>query len=162
MASPETDSHLILNMNVKPVYKLSLLLPIIVPVLFAPTLLFFKSLSESTATVLMIIITSLVYGGVPYLILVGLLLRWMRDKNEAQIRRALILSPLFMIVIFQLVAGVYIALFSEARPRINQFIGSLIILTPFILLFGYAYVGIAFGLIRVWKKRRLCYNHRAI
>ena len=140
-------------MNVTRAYKLSLLLPIIVPALFAPALFFIRSLTEGAATVLMVIMTSVIYGGIPYLILVGLLLRWMRGRNEAQIRRALILSPLLMLVIFQVVAGVWVAFFSEARPRINQFMGSLIVLTPFVLLFGYAYVGVAFGLIGVWKRR---------
>ena len=140
-------------MNVTRAYKLSLLLPILVPALCAPALFFIRSLTEGAATVLMVIVTSMLYGCIPYLILAGLLLRWMRDKDEAQIRRALKLSPLFMLVIFQLFAGVWISLFSEARPRINQFIGSLIVLTPFVLLFGYAYVGVAFGLIRVWKRR---------
>ena len=140
-------------MNVTRAYKLSLLLPILVPALFAPALLFIRSLTEGAATVLMVIITSVVYGGVPYLILVVLLLRWMRGKSEAQIRRALMLSPLLMLIIFQAVAGVWVACFSEARPRINQFMGSLLVLTPFVLLFGYAYVGAAFGLIRVLKRR---------
>jgi hypothetical protein len=145
-------------MSVIRAYKLSLLLPIIVPILLAPALFFIRSLGESGATVLMTILFSLVYGGIPYLILVGILLFWMRGKDEKQIRRALLLSPLLMLVIFQVYAGLWIAFLSEATPKINQFMGSLIILSPFVLLFGYIYVGIAFGIIELWKKRKRVYS----
>lgn len=145
-------------MNIIRAYKLSLLLPIIVPILFAPALFFIRSLGESGATVLMTIIFSLVYGGIPYLILVGILLFWMRGKDETQIRRALLLSPLLMLVIFQVFAGLWIAFFSEGTGKINQFVGSLVLLSPFVLLFGYIYVGIAFGVIELWKKRKRVYS----
>ncbi len=141
-------------MDVTRAYKLSLLLPIIVPILFAPALFFISFLTEGLAVVLMAIVYSIVYGGIPYLILVGLLLWWMRGKNEPQIKQALLLSPLFMLIVFQAFAGVWIALFSEAKPKIGQFAGSLVLLSPFVLIFGYAYVGIAFGMIEVWKKRK--------
>ncbi len=106
----------------------------------------------------MTIIFSLVYGGIPYLILVGILLFWMRGKDETQIRRALLLSPLLMLVIFQVFAGLWIAFFSEGTGKINQFVGSLVLLSPFVLLFGYIYVGIAFGVIELWKKRKRVYS----
>jgi len=144
-------------MNIIRAYKLSLLLPIIVPILFVPTLLFIRSLGESGAIVLMTILTSLIYGGIPYLILAGILLFWMHGKDETQIRRILLLSPLLMLVIFQVFAGLWIAFFSEATPKINQFIGSLVLLSPFVLLFGYIYVGIVFGIIELWKKRKRVY-----
>ena len=92
-------------MNIIRAYKLSLLLPIIVPILFAPALFFIRSIGESGATVLMTILYSLVYGGIPYLILVGILLFWMRGKDETQIRRALLLSPLLMLVILRVATG---------------------------------------------------------
>ena len=145
-------------MNIIRAYKLSLLLPIIVPMLFAPAFFFIRSLGESGAMALMTILFSMVYGGIPYLILVGILLFWMRGKNEKQIRRALLSSPLLMLVILQVCAGLWIAFVSEATPKINQFVGLLIVLSPFVLLFGYIYVGIAFGIIELLKKRKRVYS----
>lgn len=141
-------------MNVIRAYKLSLLLPIIVPVLFAPLLFFIRSIGERGATALMIIVYSMVYGGIPYLILVGILLFRMRGKDEPEIRQSLLSSPLLMLVVFQICAGLWIAFFSEAKPKIGQFMSSLIIMSPFILLFGYVYVGLAFGIIALWTKKK--------
>lgn len=135
------------------IYKYSLFLPIIVPLLFAPVLYFgLQSLGERLGLVVIIIVYSGIIGGIPYFLLGVLMAIWMRGKSEVQIRNALLLSPLIMAgltAIFLLVLRFVPSDNLEVLHSLGGFFGILGVLALFIAIFGYAYVGIAFGLVRV-------------
>jgi hypothetical protein len=60
------------------------------------------------AMVLGTLMMSLVYGGVPYLLLTAGLLWWSRDKSAAEFRRVAYWSPLFLVPIFTICLVVYL------------------------------------------------------
>ncbi len=84
------------------------------------------------------------------MILAATLLLWMRDKDLAAIKRALLLSPLLMLPIFAVCLGMYIVLF-ERHPSLNEYVVGLCLYGAFVLIFGYFYVGLAFGLEKLYR-----------
>ncbi len=141
-------------MNEKKVYKYSLVLPIVVPaicLLITPHNL--DTLYGPIATVLMAFIFSGLIGGIPYSILAMGLLMWMRDKELLQIRKALLLSPLFLIPIIVLFVLIYVAVGNESAPDPLVYVYYTLIFGGYVLAFGYFYVAIAFGLARLLRKR---------
>jgi hypothetical protein len=134
------------------VYKYALFLPILVPILVAPILYFgLQSLGEKLGLIVIIIFYSGVIGGIPYLIIGVALAVWMRGKSEDQIRRALLFSPPMMIGVTSIL---YTLLWlipgnSNGLNSLGSFLWPLVILSLFIGLFGYAYVGISFGIARI-------------
>ena len=130
------------------IYKYSLFLPILVPLLFAPLLYFgLQSLGEKLGLIVIIIFYSGIIGGIPYFFLGVALAIWMREKSEAQIRKALLLSPLFMVGLTAILYLAYWLTPAGDRSILGLF-GTLAVLALFVFLFGYAYVGIAFGIAR--------------
>src|SRR3990172_4606796 len=81
-------------------YRLFLVLPLAVPVLIAPLLVLDFQLPEWLGWVVLVTVYSGIIGGLPYLVLVGLLFWWGRRKSDTQFRRALIFSPIFMLAVF--------------------------------------------------------------
>jgi hypothetical protein len=133
-------------MDVIRVYKFSLLLPLIVPLIIG--FVFFPLLTIALYTT--------VIGGVPYILLATLLLWLMRGKSEEQIRQILIWSPVLMLLLFDglvLFAGVFI--FPKNRISINlaEFALTLFFLSTFILFVGYGYVLAVFGYVRLLKRQ---------
>ncbi len=145
-------------MNPIKLYKWSLTLPLVVPILFAPTLLLLRNTTETIAIVVLSIVYSGIVGGIPYLILAIVLFRWMKEKNELQIRKKLLQSPLLML-------GVFIACFTlihlfffilsmgrEINEQITQFTVGLIFCSALILIFGYFYIFLTFGIVHIFRK----------
>ena len=139
-------------------YKFFLFLPLAVPAIAAPLLWIESQLPQWLAWLAVYTFFSGVIGGIPYIVLVGLLLWWARGKSETQFSRALLLLPFLMLPVFAafLVLGSLIELWlrgsASALPPSDllfMFLG----LAPFILGFGYCYVlfvfGMAFGLRRL-------------
>lgn len=140
------------------IYKYSLFLPLIVPMLFSPALLFLRSMTESQGLILLTIVYSGLVGGIPYLILIAIVFRWMRGKNEQQIRETLKLSPPFMIGIFvvgfALLNLVNLAFNKEPMKEVfTQFVVGTVFSSICILIFGYTYVLLVFGLVRLLRKQ---------
>jgi hypothetical protein len=140
-------------------YRLSLALPLAVPLLIAPLGFLHARLPLWLVWVLVYTEFSGVIGGVPYLILIVGILYWSRRKSDAQFKRALALSPILMLPL----AGVMVALAlsgeawfkpENALPlsdTILMFLG----LVPFILGFGYVYVLLVFSSASILKRRGL-------
>lgn len=142
-------------MNERRLYKYSLVLPILLPaicLLITPHNL--DTLYGPLATVLMAFIFSGLIGGIPYVILAIALLVWMRDQDLQQIRRALLLSPLFLIPIVVFAGLIYLAVVGNvSAPDPLVYVYSILVFGGYILAFGYFYVLIAFGLARLVRKR---------
>ncbi len=138
-------------------YRFSLLLPLAVPALIAPLLFVSFQLPEWMVWVALYTTFSGLIGGVPYLVLVGLLFWWARGKSDNQFRRALMLLPIFMLPVFAVLLG--FALLAEAwlRPEnalaLSDALVMLLGLVPFILGFGYFYVLLVFWTARVLRRR---------
>jgi hypothetical protein len=131
---------------------LSLLLPLVVSGILVP--LFYVDLRVSEWLRMAIYTTAFsgLVGGIPYLVLVALLLLWGRGKTEKQFRRALTLSPILMVPIFLLFIVIF-ALIADRQSLGWQTIDGLFFSVPWIVGFGYAYV--VLGLTGVFILRRL-------
>jgi hypothetical protein len=139
-------------MNVVRAYKLSLALPLVVPALLAPLSLVDNQLPKWLRMMLGFTVYSGLIGGLPYLVVIALLLFWARGKGEAQIRRGLVLSPLLMLPVC-LVFIVVIGLVRSGRDlTASEFYDAVALFAPFILGFGYTYVVLVLGV--VWLLRR--------
>jgi hypothetical protein len=143
-------------MSVIRAYKLSLLLPLIVPALLAPVLPILSGLGipfpEWLAGAVYFTVYSGIIGGIPYLVLVALLLLWARGKSEAQFRRGLVLSPLLMLPIVCVLIETVSLLRFGLDSTLSELGEVIVFYTPFVLGFGYAYVCIV--LSSVWALRR--------
>jgi hypothetical protein len=147
-------------------YRLSLILPLAVPLLVAPLLLLGDRLPPWLSWVALYITFSGVIGGLPYLVLVGALLFWARRKTDTQFKRALALSPILMLPVFA--AMLALAWSGEAwlRPenalpwadRVIGFLG----LAPFVLGFGYFYVALVFSTAFMLQRRGVLVPSHAI
>jgi hypothetical protein len=147
-------------------YRLSLALPLAVPLLFAPLGFWSGRLPTWLVVVAVYTMFSGIIGGVPYLILIGLVLWWARGKTDAQFKRALALLPILMLLIVALIIA--LALSSEAwlqpgnalplSDAILMFLG----LVPFVLGFGYFYVGLVFYGASILKRRGMLVPSNAI
>jgi len=86
-------------MNSIKAYKLSLILPLLIPVLLSPLLFINIKLPEWLGTIIFLTVYSGVIGVVPYILLTFLLLRVMKNKEESNIKRILLLSPIILLPI---------------------------------------------------------------
>lgn len=97
----------------------------------------------------MVILYSLIVGGVPYLLLVVPLLWWSRNKTEGEVRKALLLSPVLMLIPLALCYAVFQFGFEPAKTMFDtakMFVTFFMIFGVCTLALGYLYVGITFGL----------------
>jgi hypothetical protein len=132
-------------------FKASLLLPLIVPVLFAPLMFVDFRYPEGLGAIILFTAYSGVIGCMPYLVLVALLLRWAHGKNETQFRRALMLSPLLMLPLLWIFILI-ISLLRGTESGVSELVDGLLFYAPFVLGFGYGYVVLVFGLVTVLKR----------
>lgn len=133
----------------KRIYQFCLALPLVVPVIFLPFFWYLQSLGEYFAGFVMVILYSGYVGGVPYLILLVPLVFWIRKKSARETRRALLWSPVLMLIPLAICYGIYQFGFSPGLT----FVDTLKMYTVFLLffgictlVFGYFYVGIALAL----------------
>jgi len=139
-------------MRVLKVYKLSLLLPLVVSGLLVPLFYVDLHVPEWLRTAIYTTAFSGLVGGIPYLVLVALLLLWGRGKTEKQFRRALILSPILLLPIFLLFILMF-ALIVDRQSLGWQSVDGIFFYVPWILSFGYGYVLV--GLTGIFILRRL-------
>ena len=147
-------------------YRFSLFLPLVLPALIAPLLFLDFRLPEWIAWLILVVTFSGVIGGVPYLVLVGLLFWWARRKSDIQFRRALVLLPTMMIPVFAIfvVLGLLVEAWlrpDSALPAV-EILRMLLTFMPFILGFGYSYVLLVFGTAKVLKRRGVLVPSHAI
>lgn len=133
-------------MTSKQLFQYSLALPLIPPILMIPLWFLRESINENSAFafVPIFIAYSGIVGGIPYVILALTLLIWMRNKELASIRQALLASPALMLPIFAACLGLYSIAF-ERDSSLREYLFGLVFFSAFVIIFGYAYVGIVFG-----------------
>jgi hypothetical protein len=134
-------------------YKLSLLLPLVVSGALIPLFYVELRLPEWLRTAIYTTAASGLVGGIPYLVLVALLLLWGRGKTGKQFRRALILSPILMLPISFLVIVIFVLIADRQSLGRQTIDGFFFFYVPWILGYGYAYV--VLGLTGVFILRRL-------
>lgn len=141
-------------MTSKRLFQFSLALPLIPPILMIPLWIVRESINENSAFALVpiFIAYSGIVGGIPYLILAATLLLWMRNQELASIRQALLASPFLMLPIFAACLGIYTIAF-ERNPSFREYLFALVFSSAFIIIFGYAYVGIVFGLEKLFRRK---------
>jgi len=144
-------------MNEKTLYKLSLALPIVVPAicyLVKPEDLF--EASSQVAKILEAFVFSGLIGGIPYLIFVAAFLIWMRKRDLGQIRKVLFLSPLILIPIFFLMCLIIMKILdakNSSHTSLGDYLRYIPPISGWILLFGYFYVLVTFGIARIVRRR---------
>jgi hypothetical protein len=137
-------------------YKLSLVLPLAIPALLAPLFLFDSPLPEWLQWLVIFITFSGVIGGIPYIVLVGLLFWWARGKSDTQFRRALMQLPILMLPVFDVLALLGLLIERWQRPEsalpASDVLMVLLGFAPSILGFGYCFVLLVFGTAFVLKR----------
>lgn len=141
-------------MNSKRFFQYSLALPLIPPLLVLPLWFVRDSINENSplALVPIVIAYSGIVGGIPYFILAVGLLVWMRNKDLPSIKKALLAAPALMLPIFAACLAIYTIVF-EKHPSFNEYFLGLIVFSIFIILFGFVYVGLVFGVEKVLRGR---------
>ena len=85
---------------------------------------------------------SLIYGGIPYLLLALWATWWIGEHTEPEIRRRALVAPLLMIAAW----SVFALIPTIASRKIEMFFGLVGLGAVFSLVLGYAYVALVFGL----------------
>jgi hypothetical protein len=101
------------------------------------------------AGIILVVLYSGYVGGLPYILLAIPLYLWMRDKSEREIRKALLLSPVLMLIPLGICYAIYQFGFDPAvtfSDTIKMFTAFFIFFSICTLAFGYFYVGIALSL----------------
>jgi len=122
-------------------YRRALLLPVVVPLLFAPGLWFADRLPLGLGVLLVSLLVSPLVGGVPYLIFVLLLRRRTRGWPDGRLRRIALVAPLLFA---PLLAAVLLPAAWFERGSFwsaAELVGGWCV--PLALVLGYAYVAIA-------------------
>ena len=140
-------------------YRLSLTLPLAIPLLAALLEFLHARLPEWLLWVLVYTTFSGIIGGLPYLILIGGLLWWSRGKTDAQFKCALALLPILMLPVISVMIALGLSAEAWLKPEnalpladsFLMFLG----LVPFILGFGYLYVVLVFSSASILKRRGL-------
>ncbi len=122
-------------------YRLSLALPLVVPVTIITCSRFFPPLPPAVGMVVAYIAISPFFGGIPYLVLAIWGLFWIDHRPEPEIRRRAAVVPVLMVLINGLQDAIWGVVFNSQYAMRIFLLGSGVI-----LLLGYAYVVIVFGL----------------
>ena len=128
-------------MTLRGYYRRALLLPIAVPLLFAPGLWFVDRLPIAHGVLLVSLLVSPLVGAVPYLIFVLLLRRRTRGWPDRRLRRIALVAPLLFA---PLLAAVLLPVAWFERGSFwsaAELVGGWCV--PFALALGYVYVAIA-------------------
>ncbi len=129
-------------MEYKTFVRRALLLPIVVPLAAGPALFVPGVEGTPAGDLVALVVWSLLFGGIPYLVFLAAFHLWMREKPEARVRRGLRLSPVF----YSLFLAVCMALLEVARNGAavdGKAFFPLAVFAGIALGFGYAYVLIA-------------------
>ncbi len=143
-------------MHIKSVYQLSFLLPFVVSVVcYLLALAIGDERGGDWIVILLIIAYSAYVVIIPYLTFVIGFLLWMRNKDERAIRRALLISPIVLTVIFAVIIGFsYLFLGGPGAPWEGPagFLGAIGIFAAYAAVFGYFYVILTFVLVALLRR----------
>ena len=135
--------------------KSSLALPILVPALLAHLIALDLGFPQRLLVLVLFIVYSGLIGGIPYVVLVALILGWVRGKSDTQFKRALVLSPILMLPVFFLCLALFnlitLGFLSDAF-KVKDVREQMLFYLWFILGFGYSYVLLVFGAVFVLKR----------
>jgi hypothetical protein len=122
-------------------YRRALLLPIVVPLLFAPGLLFTDRLPLGLGVLLISLLVSPLIGAVPYLIFILLLRQRTRGWSDRHLRRIALVAPL----LFAPLLGAVLLPIAWYERGSFWSAAELVVgwCVPFSLVLGYLYVAIA-------------------
>lgn len=148
--------------DLRNIYRFLLPLPLVIPgLVYLVSISFENSKFNDIYSIGLITIFSGLIGGIPYLIIATSILIWSRKKSEAQIRKALLLSPLGMVVLFAFAViafstmNIYEAIkgsgFLSLIDVIDGMARFFLAFSVFSLVFGYAYVTLFFGIVRLFR-----------
>lgn len=154
-AAPSVSHFNVSEMKESTAHKLSLVLPLLLPALVTPLVYGQFRLPDWLETLVAFIFASGMAGGVPYVVLVALLVWWGRGKSPAQFKRALLLSPILMIPVFLVISVLFQIIIvgsSDGAPGVGEVFPFALLYVTFILGFGYAYVLIMLGTVFVLKR----------
>jgi len=135
--------------RIRTLYRCLLSLPLLVPGLLLPLALLHIA-PPWLETFIGICGLSIVIGGIPYAFLAFSLLLWMRRKPERQIRMAMFIAPVLMVVLLGLTIVGIGAL--EGSPFDFNILTAWGVYSGYALTLGYFYVALACCV--VWLARR--------
>jgi len=141
------------------VYRAAIWLPMTVPVAgIAAGYLFKRSADPPSivAFVSQILASSLVYGGIPYVILAVWASARIKDRSEAEIEELMYRAPLLMaglVFSLYLVVGAGLALARHSRSPLEAFLAVGVTGAVTAIPLGYAYVGVVMMFRRVFDRR---------
>jgi hypothetical protein len=130
-------------------YRLSLLLPVVLPILASPLLM---TGEKGLGSVAIWLIMGSVIGAVAYIPTAVFLVVWMRGKTEREQRRALWCAPLLMAPLMCICYLLYALGSAGPRGSVDADWGEMAFYGGFVILFGYGYVALAFGLLRLLRR----------
>jgi len=136
-------------MRIRTLYRCLLSLPFVVPGLLLP-LARAHIAPPWLETFIVVCGLSVVIGGIPYALLAFSLLLWMRRKPERQIRMAMFIAPVLMVVLLGLMIVAMVAL--EGSPFDFDVPTAWGVYSGYALTLGYFYVALACFV--VWLARR--------
>ena len=134
-------------------YKLSLPLPIIVPILAVCLAFLESSFSKQFNELLLITIFSGIVGGLPYLVVCLGILLWSRKRTLRSLKIALLCSPFLMIPFLWLFLAILVLRDDENENwRWVGFWDWIGTYSLCVLIYGYSYILIVFGSVWVLQK----------
>lgn len=140
--------------KIRNLYFYLLILPLLLPLLSLPLIKFFEaSLPQTASLALVVIAFSGIIGGIPYLVLALAIFFWTRKRSESHVRRAILLSPIGMVVLFPVFILVisFIPSMKMDLSGAADFMKAWAFLSAFSIVIGYAYVAIIFGVVRLYR-----------
>ena len=139
------------SMRERRFYNLALLLPLVVSAACLGFLSVGFRLPQWLLEVIGLTAYSGLVAGIPYVVLIVLLLVWGRGRTDKQFRWALILSPILMLPIFALFIVVFV-LIVDRQSLGRETLPGLLFYVPFILGYGYAYVALALTGLFIFRR----------
>ncbi len=116
----------------KKYFLATLALPVVIPVLFGIT--------GTENALVAILITSLVFGGIPYLVLCAFVIVWARNRDEKQIRKLSYIVPLIFAAIFFVFLYAWMMIEKKGFPDFTEFSQVYALFGGYCLVIGYAYI----------------------
>jgi hypothetical protein len=156
-------------MSTRVYYRLSLALPFVLPAVTS-AVVYLLDVGNAPGVlalvwiVWIVLLSSLIYGGVPYAILAAGLLWWSRGKNEERLLGSLYLAPVVMLPLlwlYQIIQGAILMIRGATVETYGQSAGeylvaplggSLLYLSGCVIGLGYAYVALAIAGLALLKR----------
>ena len=123
---------------------MSVWIPIVLPVGVAVAVngLGVRMTEPPLSKIVQVMLISLIYGGVPYLLVALWATWWIRQRTESEIRRRALSAPLWMIAVW----SVFALIPTIASRKIEMFFGLVGLGAVYSIALGYAYVALVLGL----------------